>query len=188
MPRKVHDFDPPERFVAGTVGEPGRRTFYLQARDRDRLVTIACEKVQVAAIADRLGLLLEELKNRGVTIPAIPPATDEGDLEEPIEEAFRAAVFTIAWDTRSEEIVLEAQAPVEIGEGGEEDDADAEYADDDPDGPDLLRVRLTPTAALAFIARSRALVAAGRPPCPWCGQPLEATGHFCTRKNGNKAH
>jgi uncharacterized repeat protein (TIGR03847 family) len=45
-------------------------------------------------------------------------------------------------------------------------------------------VRLTPQAARVFIERARRVVAAGRPPCPLCGQPLDPAGHLCPRHNG----
>ena len=65
MPRRRFIFDPPERFVAGTVGEPGDRTFFLQARDGGRVVSVVLEKVQVAVLAERLGDLLDELDSAG---------------------------------------------------------------------------------------------------------------------------
>ena len=183
MPRQVFDFDPPDRFLAGAVGLPGQRTFYLQAREGDRLVSVVLEKVQVAALADRLGLLIEELRGRGIAIPPTGPG-DEDELEEPVDEAFRAGTLALAWDTRSEEVIVEARAMTE----DEEEDEEVEIDDDDPDGPDVLRVRLTPTAVVGFIGHARDVIAAGRPPCPWCGQPLEPTGHFCPRRNGNRAN
>ncbi len=187
MSRRILVFDPPDRFVAGTVGQPGQRVFYLQARQGERLASVVLEKVQVAALADRLGVLLEELRRRGLSIPADAPGegADVAPLEEPLAEEFRAGTMSIAWDTRSEEIVVEARA---IGEAEDEEDEEDEVDDDDPDGPDLLRVRLTPTAALAFIDRAHRVVASGRPPCPWCGQPLDPQGHFCPRRNGGRAN
>lgn len=182
MPRRIFAFDPPDRFLAGAIGQPGQRTFYLQAREGDRLVSVTLEKVQVAALADRLGLLLEELRGRGIAIPT-EAAGDDRDLDEPIDEAFRAGTLALAWDTRSEEVIIEARA---LTEGDE--DVEVEIDDDDPDGPDVLRVRLTPSAVVGFIGHARDIVAAGRPPCPWCGQPLEPTGHFCPRRNGNRAN
>lgn len=185
MPRRILVFDPPDRFVAGTVGQPGQRTFYLQARQGDRLATVLLEKVQVAALADRLEVLLAELRRRGLSIPTEAP--EEGDhapLDEPLAEEFRAGTMSLAWDTRTEEIIIEARAIAGEDPGEEADEVD----DDDPEGPDLLRVRLTPTAALGFIERAERVVASGRPPCPWCGQPLDPQGHFCPRRNGGRAN
>lgn len=180
MARRIFDFDPPDRFLAGTVGIPGQRTFYLQARRGDELVSVALEKIQVALLAERLDALIEELRGRGLAIPDEIAAEDE-TFEMPVEEAFRVATLSIAWDTRTEEVILEARAQSEA-----DPDAEIEVDDDDPTGPDLIRVRLTPTAALIFSRRAESLVAAGRLPCPICGEPLDPTGHFCTRQNGHK--
>jgi uncharacterized repeat protein (TIGR03847 family) len=188
MPRRRYIFDPPERFVAGTVGEPGERTFFLQARDGARVVSIALEKVQVAVLAERLGALLEELDRRGVAPtaaePVIEPADpelDAGSLDEPLIEAFRAGSLTLGWDGGSERVLVEARAQDEDGEAIDPDDDDEE----DEDGPDLLRVRLTAAAARSFVARAARVVAAGRPPCPLCGAPLDPLGHICPRRNGH---
>ncbi|HEV7605395.1 MAG TPA: DUF3090 family protein [Candidatus Limnocylindrales bacterium] len=186
MPRRRYLFDPPERFVAGTIGQPGERTFFLQAREGSRVVSIVLEKVQVAVLADRLGELLAELERRGVAAAeaaALAPLSgdDAGPLDEPINEAFRAGSLTLGWDGDDERILVEARAQ---SEDGEEIDAD-EDDDEDEDGPDLLRVRMTADAARSFVARAARIVASGRPPCPLCGAPLDPQGHICPRRNGH---
>ncbi len=185
MPRRRYLFDPPERFVAGTVGQPGDRTFFLQARDGHRVVSIVLEKVQVAVLADRLGELLSELERRGVAAvaEAPPPSGDDdtGPLDEPINEAFRAGSLTLGWDGDDELVLVEARAQSEDGEEIDPDEDD----DDDEDGPDLLRVRMTADAARSFVARAARIVASGRPPCPLCGAPLDPQGHICPRRNGH---
>jgi uncharacterized repeat protein (TIGR03847 family) len=183
MPRRRYIFDPPERFIAGTVGQPGDRTFFLQARDGARIVSVALEKVQVAVLADRLGQLLGELDRRGVapdTEPA-PSAIDTAPLDEPINEAFRAGSLTLGWDGDDEIVLVEARAQDEDGEAVDPDEDD----DEDEDGPDLLRVRMTAAAARVFVERATRVVAAGRPPCPLCGAPLDPLGHICPRRNGH---
>jgi uncharacterized repeat protein (TIGR03847 family) len=172
MTRRLFIFDEPDRFVPGTVGEPGQRAFYLQARKGDAVVSVGIEKVQVAVLAERLDDLLD-----AVEAPA--PAASSGDaaLEEPIVELFRVGAMALAWDAQRGSIVIEAQTPTEDGEY-------AELPDDAADGPDLLRVRIGPAEARAFVMRAEALLVAGRPACPFCGQPLEPTGHFCPRGNG----
>ena len=173
VPRRVFNFDAPDRFVPGTVGEPGDRTFYLQARKGETLVTVGVEKTQVAVLARRLGDLLD-----AVDAPPPPPAAAEpGDLEEPIVELFRIGAMALAWDATDSSVVIEAQTPTEDGEY-------VELPDDVDEGPDLLRVRLEPGEARSFVSRAEALLGAGRPPCPFCGQPLDPHGHFCTRSNG----
>jgi uncharacterized repeat protein (TIGR03847 family) len=187
--RRSFIFDPPDRFVAGTVGQPGNRTFFLQAREGSRLVSVVLEKVQVAALAERLGRLLFELDQRGiVTLGDTPQADDVAPLDEPLTEAFRAATLTLGWDGGADRILIEARAEGDDDEEEEEptEDAIAQLLadDDDPDGPDLLRVRLTPAAARAFVERSLRVVKSGRPPCPLCGNPLDPQGHICPRRNG----
>jgi uncharacterized repeat protein (TIGR03847 family) len=186
MARRLFVFDPPTRFIAGTIGQPGNRTFYLQARDSTRIVSVSLEKVQVAVLAERLGALLDELDRRGIaeTVPE-NPAEDVSPLEEPINEAFRAGTLSLGWDGADDMIVIEAREIVEEDEEDEEaDEAVLEIADDDPDGPDLLRVRIAAPEARRFVDRAVRVVAAGRPPCPLCGQPLDPQGHLCPRRNG----
>ncbi len=184
MPRHRYIFDPPERFIAGTVGVPGARTFFLQARDGSRIVSVALEKVQVAVLADRLGQLLGELERRGVPASAEVAGTvdvDSAPLDEPINEAFRAGSLTLGWDGDDEVVLVEARAQDEDGEAIDPDEDD----DEDEDGPDLLRIRMTAAAARTFVERAARIVAAGRPPCPLCGAPLDPIGHICPRRNGH---
>ena len=186
MSRRRYLFDPPERFVAGTVGQPGDRTFFLQARDGARVVSVVLEKVQVAVLADRLGeLLVRARAPRASPRPRRPPAAaagdDTGPLDEPLNEAFRAGSLTLGWDGDAERVLVEARAQYEDGEAIDPDDDD----DEDEDGPDLLRVRMTADAARSFVARAARVVASGRPPCPLCGAPLDPQGHICPRRNGH---
>jgi uncharacterized repeat protein (TIGR03847 family) len=186
MPRRRYTFDPPDRFVAGTVGRPGERTFFLQARDGVRIVSVVLEKTQVAVLAERLGELLAELERRGVKAGGGAGATsepydDDAPLDEPIHEAFRAGSLTLGWDGDAERVLLEARAQSEDGEPIDPDEDD----DDDEDGPDLLRVMMSPETARSFVARATRVVAAGRPPCPLCGAPLDPQGHICPRRNGH---
>ena len=174
MPREVFAFDPPERFVAGTVGQPGQRTFYLQASGGGRVTSVALEKTQVQVLAERLGDLLDEVRRRGGEAP--PELEDAAPLDQPILEEFRAGTLAIAWDGDDGMVVVEAH---------EMTDPPAEEADDDEEAEGgVLRVRITPAMARAFAKRALLVVAAGRPPCPLCGQPLDPAGHVCVRLNG----
>jgi uncharacterized repeat protein (TIGR03847 family) len=203
MPRRRYIFDPPDRFVAGAIGEPGDRAFFLQAREGRRVVSVALEKVQVAVLAERLGALLEELGRRGVPevtvdtlgepskpveagepdpeIALADAGDDGGTLDEPLNEAFRAGSLTLGWDGGAGRVLVEARAQDEDGEAIDPDDDD----DEDEDGPDLLRVRMTAAAARGFVERAARVVAGGRPPCPLCGAPLDPLGHICPRRNGH---
>jgi uncharacterized repeat protein (TIGR03847 family) len=178
MARQVHLFDRPDRFIAGTVGQPGDRTFYLQATSEGRTVTVALEKVQVTLLADRLEELLGEVQRR-LGVPAAEPAEDDnGALDMPVDEEFRVGAMGLAWDGEAELVVVEAQA------AGDEPADESTILEDVEDGPDVLRVRITSAEARAFVDRARRVISAGRPPCPLCGLPLEAAGHVCPRQNG----
>jgi uncharacterized repeat protein (TIGR03847 family) len=172
MTRRLFVFDDPDRFVAGTVGEPGDRAFFLQARKGSALVSVGLEKIQVAALAQRLEDLLD-----AVEAPALDASADEHGLEEPLVELFRVGAMALAWDAATEAVVIEAQTPTEDGDY-------VELPDDAEDGPDLLRVRIDALHARGFVRRAEALVSAGRPTCPFCGEPLDPQGHFCSRGNG----
>ena len=185
MARVVYEYDPPERFVAGTVGEPGQRTFFLQASGGGRTTSVSLEKQQVQVLADRVDALLDEVVRRSsgeVAVPAVAPVAveDNAPLESPIEEEFRVGTMALAWDPDDEVVVIEAQAVTE----DENDDESPLIDEDDEDGPPLLRVRVSGRLARGFVARAQAVVSAGRPPCPFCGGPLDATGHVCPRANG----
>jgi len=175
---QVYAFEPPERFVAGTVGAPGERTFFLQARGGGRLVSVVLEKVQMSLLAEKLEELLAEAQRRfGVDMPELVTAADDNEpLDLPLDEEFRVGTLGLAWDGETDTVVIEAIA---VGEYEAEEPTEEELAE-----LDRLRVRLTPAATKAFIARAKRVVGAGRPPCPLCGQPLDPAGHLCPRHNG----
>ncbi|WP_017574829.1 DUF3090 domain-containing protein [Nocardiopsis kunsanensis] len=184
----VFQFNPPERFVAGTVGQPGNRTFFLQAVGEGRVTSVALEKAQVEALASRVEELLEEVNRRfgPRTDEAVPPE-DEGPLEQPIEEDFRVGTLALAWDAEAARVIIEAQEIDEsAGEGlGEEDEEELEvFTEEGPAHRDVLRVYLTPGEARSFAGRALKVVAAGRPNCPLCERPLDPAGHVCVRQNG----
>ncbi|MEH0825384.1 DUF3090 domain-containing protein [Micromonospora sp. CPCC 205714] len=189
MTHQVHAFEPPERFVAGTVGPPGERTFFLQARGGGRLVSVALEKVQVSLLAEKLEELLAEAQRRfGVDLPEAPAVVGDNEpLDTPVDEEFRVGTLGLAFDVDSATVVIEAiaagetEAEVELGDEEDDDEDDVEEPDEDLD---RLRVRLTPEATREFIERARRVVNGGRPPCPLCGEPLDPAGHLCPRHNG----
>lgn len=180
MTRMVYTFDPPTRFVAGTVGVPGQRTFFLQAQDARRLVSVALEKEQLRMLAERCEELLDDLLRAGVSgIPAIAPGDlDLEPLAVPIDEEFRVGAMGLVWNPDTQRVTIEAHAI-------DEEESDTPLVDSDgPEGPDCLRVRITPRMARAFNARAIRLINAGRQPCPLCQYPLDPAGHICPRANG----
>jgi uncharacterized repeat protein (TIGR03847 family) len=173
MPRRLFIFDEPDQFVVGTVGEAGSRAFHLQARKGGAVVSVGLEKTQVAALANRLDELLDAVRADRAATSGEPAA----GLNQPVIDLFRVGAMALAWDASNESVVIEAQTQGEDGDY-------LEVPDDEPEGPDLLRVRIGPAEARDFVRRAEALVSAGRPACPFCGQPLNPEGHFCPRRNG----
>ena len=182
----VHEFDPPERFVAGTVGPPGSRTFFLQARAGTRVVSVALEKQQVSALAERIDELLDEVMASELNeamIPAVAPlGLDDADpLEQPIEEEFRAGTMTLSWDPNDERVVIEVFPFTEAAVLSPEQ-VDEEVEEPEPE--EIFLVRITAGAARAFVKRAEQVLEAGRPSCPFCGNPIDPDGHLCVRANG----
>ena len=186
----IHRFDPPERFVPGTVGEPGSRTFFLQARAGNQVTSVALEKQQVQILGERIDELLDELMAAGGVasiIPAITPVEqiDTGPLEQPIVEEFRAGTITLSWDADDERIVVEVFPVVEVVVPIEADEDDlVDLPIDEPEPEELFVVRLTPAQARVFATRAASVVSAGRPSCQFCGGPVDPGGHLCPRANG----
>jgi len=157
------DLASPEVFTTGTIGPAGQRVFYLQARQAGLVVTVRCEKQQVAALADYFAGLLDDLE------PA-PYGLATGDLQlvEPFEEIWTVGPIGVAYDEPGDRVVvvLEELPDDDAGEGGAS-----------------VKVRLSRAQVWAFVGHARALVSAGRPPCRFCGLPLDLEGHACPRMN-----
>jgi uncharacterized repeat protein (TIGR03847 family) len=181
MSRVIHVFRQPERFVAGTVGEPGDRAFYLQAIEEARTISVLLEKQQVSVLAERIEALLAEIARRfGSEVDTGPeePSSDNDPLAVPLEEEFRVGTMGLGWDADSKSIVVELLAV------SEEEVDESVVLDDTEEGPDALRVFLSPVQARAFADRAEKVVSAGRAPCPLCAEPLDPQGHVCVRLNG----
>jgi uncharacterized repeat protein (TIGR03847 family) len=179
MTRAIHVFRTPDRFVAGTVGEPGNRTFYIQAVHETRVVSVSLEKQQVAMLAERISALLVEINRRFGT--PLPPETEVDDLDPlitPVDAEFQVGTMGLGWDAEAQNVVVELLAVSDT-----EFDASV-ILDDSEEGPDAVRVFLSPDSARQFATRSDRVISAGRPPCPLCDEPLDAEGHFCIRTNG----
>jgi uncharacterized repeat protein (TIGR03847 family) len=183
----VHRYDEPDRFVAGTVGQPGERAFFLQAREGNRITSVACEKQQVSVLAEHLDRVLDEVVRRSTGSAAVPPSTtkakDTDPLDAPITEEFRVGTMTIAWDPSINRIVIELFSNVDVEEDEAAEVAEAEESDQ-VSADEVFVVKITASYARDFVARANALVSAGRPPCPFCLQPLDPQGHICPRSNG----
>ena len=183
--RIIFDHEEASRFIVGTVGSPGERAFYIQVRSTSGITTVAVEKSQVVALSERLRELLTEVRRSKLAsldeldLPAI---VDNESLEFPIEEDFRAGVMGISWDPQTQRVAIEIQS-IADGEFTELISQDEELSGvEDP--PDLLRLTVRLNQVKGFCNRAELVLQAGRATCPFCGLPIDSTGHLCPRANG----
>lgn len=180
--RKIFAHPNPDRFVAGTVGQPGERIFFLQAKTKSKINSVVVEKSQVAILSERIDILLDQIKNdsNDEEIPKSfeDKALDLEPLENPVIEDFRAGVLSLGWNIKNKNLIIEAHA--------ESEEKVPEIDSEEINGPDVLRVYLTAIQGRNFSERARRLVSAGRQPCPFCQEPLGQQGHICARANGYK--
>jgi uncharacterized repeat protein (TIGR03847 family) len=180
----VHGFDWPDRLVIGTVGQPGERTFFIQARAGRQLISVAIEKEQSAALAERIEEILDDLMTddgNPFSVPALTPEglVDNDPLEQPVEEEFRAGAIGLGWDPTTAQIVIEAFPIIEV-------DAEELETEDviEVEPEEVLVVRIPVGTARAFAKRTREVVGAGRPICPLCSVPMDSDEHICELPDG----
>jgi uncharacterized repeat protein (TIGR03847 family) len=173
MPYEVFDLNPVDRITTDAIGEPGQRVFYLQARKEHRLVTVICEKEHVAALSIAVDHLLLSLAGDDADAVVEPDPAIEGgmDLEYPLDPVFRAGQVNLGYDEISGRLVVIAY---EL------------QAEDDDATPSVARFWATPAQMRALSIHGQEVVAAGRPTCVMCGEPIDPEGHFCPRKNGHR--
>lgn len=175
MSAPFYEFDEVDTFTAAAIGEPGSRVFYLHARAGQQRVTVKCEKQQVTAIAAYLRRVLSDL----------PPPEDRPlplDLRDPGEQAFVLGPIGLGYDRGNDRLLVQLE---EISPPSDDDDLEDEepaLVDDDPDRGHV-RLYVTRSQAAAFCEYADELVAAGRPNCQWCGNPIDPDGHPCPRMN-----
>ncbi|RME84924.1 MAG: DUF3090 domain-containing protein [Caldilineae bacterium] len=170
MPRFQYDFDPADHFTTGTIGEPGQRTFFLQAGQGIEYVSMICEKEQMRALGEGLLSLLDQIAE--VFHKPVPEDRSgfNFDLVEPIIPIWRISQLGVGYDEERDRIVIIVQELVDEDAG-----VDAEVG----------RFTITREHANAFAYHALEVVAAGRPTCPFCGEPIDPEGHFCSRTNGH---
>lgn len=177
MPTIIHAFDWPDRVIVGAVGEPGSRTFYLQARAGNRIVSVALEKEQSALLAEKIEEILDELmdqKGNPASVPAETPIelVDNDPLEQPVDAEFRTGAMSLGWDPSTAQVVIEAYPLILVDEGAT-DQIELEPTE-------MLLVRIPVGTARAFAKRTLEVVGAGRPICSVCGTAIDPDGHVHT--------
>jgi uncharacterized repeat protein (TIGR03847 family) len=208
------EFDPVDTIAAGAVGEPGSRAFYIQAEKDGQVLSVLVEKQQVAMLAERVRILLDQVETQfpgeGQDIP-VPLTPDAGELRGDPVPLFRALAIGIGFDPSRRLVVLELHERPIAGDDDDEDEDDEDSGADLPETglPDaglpeaafaealepedegegyLARLYFTAAQARAMATRGSAAVESGRPPCPLCGGPLDPSGHVCPRLNGHGQH
>lgn len=197
----VYEFDDVERLATGAIGEPGQRTFFIQVKANDTVLSVKCEKQQVAVISTHIRNLLEDLPEPS------GPTPDADFVLDPTLPDFVLGTVGIGYDRSGGRIFLQFDELIidperDDGDTGQLllDDFDTDdtdildgvgddegHEDDDGDGdaPDSDRIRLfvSPAQARAFCDAADTAVAGGREPCRWCGAPKDPRGHACPRLN-----
>ena len=169
-----HDLDPVDRITVGAVGQPGQRTFYLQARSGRQLLSLVLEKEHVSALGGALEQLLESLAEKNPLLSTTEDiiAIANMELEEPIEEAFRAGQIGLGYDEGRDLLVLIVQ---EVSGGGEEGESEE---------LETARLTFSRDQGRGLALHGTEIVNKGRPRCPQCGEPMNPEGHLCVKKNG----
>ena len=186
--RVTYFHNPTEDFIVGTIGEPGNRQFFLQFTSTSGTNLIALDKSQVVALIERFEELIREIKRQKLASEKsifAPALNSQAELNFPITEDFQAGVMGITWEPTTETVSLEIQEISDL-----EDFADLVQIDSDTSEfefpPDILQATLSIAQIRGFINLSDRILAGGRSPCPFCGLPIDITGHLCPRANGYK--
>jgi uncharacterized repeat protein (TIGR03847 family) len=166
-----HEISRPDRFVVGTVGAPGERAFFVQAKKDRNVFSVAIEKDQVRAIVARLEIIIAEIKRANPFEVVEIPAVDDAPLDSPVDAMFVTGAISISWDNEIKSIKFEF-----FEASNEADDSDDQ----------VLSLSVNLGTAQSFALRSKAVVNAGRLPCPFCSIPIDPRGHLCPRANGYK--
>jgi uncharacterized repeat protein (TIGR03847 family) len=162
----------PDRFLAGTVGPPGARVFYLQASEASTVVSLRLEKQQVAALAEYLAGILADL-------PAAEEITIANtDLVEPVIAEWVIGSLAVAYEESEDRVLIVAEELV-ADEEGDEVPTDLDTV------PATARFRVTRGQVAYFVRHAIEVVMAGRPACLLCGRPMDPDGHVCPKSNGH---
>lgn len=168
------DLGPADRITADAVGEPGSRTFYLQARNATEVITLIVEKEQVRLLA---ASVLDLLATIGLETGG-GPDEDAMELEQPFEPRWRAGRLSIGYEEDADRFLLEIE------------EFQPELEEDDPllllqGDPELLRLWASREQMFALSRHAATVVDRGRPTCQFCGNPLDPEGHSCPAMNGH---
>jgi uncharacterized repeat protein (TIGR03847 family) len=177
----LRTFEDVSRFTVGTIGVPGDRTFFLQFRSQNNLISTSLEKSQVGALSERLNFMLREIRAIHPLSPKPVLVRDSLPLEIPVLDEFRVGSIAIFYDESNERIQIDLrEINPNQGEDEDEDEIQLQAFSD----AQMIRLFISPAQARIFHDRAELVIAAGRQPCPFCGLPINPEGHLCARANG----
>ena len=176
MAKFAYDLNPVQHIVADAIGEPGKRTFFLQGRAETELVSLVLEKQEVENLAISVLQLLEELEDKYPDLAPVSKETESLLPEQPFEPAFRVGQLIVGYDEDEDMVWIIAKALI-VSESG---------AVVDPSDDDVPAARFVATRDQMRALSEHALevISRGRPTCPLCGRPIDRDGHFCPRSDG----
>jgi uncharacterized repeat protein (TIGR03847 family) len=166
------DLNPVSAITVGTLGQPGQRIFYMQARRGPTTITIETEKEQVRALALGVHQFLEDLTQRfpdRIDLDQVPQS--ELNLAQPVEAEFKVGQMGLGYDSDQDLVVVVAQSLQLEGESEET--------------AITARFWVTRGQAKAMADHALEVVSQGRPMCALCGRPISPEGHFCPKRNGH---
>lgn len=172
----LYDLNPVQMLVADAIGEPGKRTFFLQGQAGREVVTLVMEKTEVNGLATALMQLLDEVEEK---YPDLPPAgrNQKLNVHHPVEPVFRVAQLSVGYDPDDDRVWVVAKALIANEEG--------KIVDPNEDDVPAARFVATRSQARALSEHALKVVSAGRPTCPLCGRAIDRDGHFCPRSDGH---
>lgn len=174
MPKNEIDLDPIDWITIDAIGQPGARTFYIQARQAEKTTTVIVEKIQVQTLCVGAEQFLIEI---GQKFPDLAPTVEEYDEEKmhlvlPIDPIFRAGEIGLSYDSDEDKAIIIIRE-VLTDQQSEEDMQEIHFW--------CTRSQLAAASRWGIEIASR-----GRPICPQCGEPMDPSGHLCPKKNGHK--
>ena len=174
MPPINLELHPVDHLTADAIGQPGKRVFYIQAWQAERIVTLIIEKIQLQTMAIGIEQFLSEIQEK---FPELPEASaeyieDKMHIHPPVDPLFRVGQIGMGFDADQDQIVLVLH--------------ETRMEDEPPEDASFVRLWCTRSQIRAFARWGVDLAARGRPTCPQCGGPIEPEGHFCPKKNGHK--
>lgn len=176
MPRIEIDLNPVVHITTDAIGQPGQRVFYIQGRTSDRVVTVIVEKVQVQTLALGVEDFLKELNQRYPNLSSISTEYNEGmmHIQPPVDPIFRVGELGLAYDSDLDLAVLVVREIQTADNEGNTEEAG------------VVRFWCTRSQLYAMGKWGLEVSGRGRPVCPYCGQPMDPSGHFCPKRNGHK--